>query len=231
MSSNRARDKERAIQLRLAGKSYNEIKNTLKLPSKGTLSFWFKDLNLTPQAKKLLASNIQRATERGLIDFNKQRSARIIQENNHARKFGLRQIKRLTNRELMLIGAALYWGEGTKYHKERTAALVFTNSDPIMVRLYLRFIRKIFNIPEERIRAGIQIHDNVDEMSARQYWAQVMRVPIDRFYVTHQASRASLRKRDSRTLPHGTVSVRVHYRKIFYTVMGMIDGLGRTSKQ
>ena len=230
MSSNRAKDKERATQLRLAGKSYNEIKNTLNLPSKGTLSFWFKDLILTPQAKKLLASNIQKATERGLTDFNRKRSARIIQENDYARQSGFRQIKRLTNRELMLIGAALYWGEGTKYHKERTAALVFTNSDAVMVRLYMRFIRKIFKISEERIRAGIQIHDNVDEMLARQYWAHVMGVPIDRFYITHQASKASLKKRNPRTLPYGTVSIRVHYRKIFYTVLGMIDGLGRVNK-
>lgn len=230
MSSNRAKDKERATQLRLAGKSYNEIKNTLNLPSKGTLSFWFKDLILTPQAKKLLASNIQKATERGLTDFNRKRSARIIKENDYARQSGLRQIKRLTNRELMLIGAALYWGEGTKYHKERTAALVFTNSDAVMVRLYMRFIRKIFKISEERIRAGIQIHDNVDEMLARQYWAHVMGVPIDRFYITHQASKASLKKRNPRTLPYGTVSIRVHYREIFYTVMGMIDGLGRVNK-
>jgi len=230
MSSNRAKDKERATQLRLAGKSYNEIKNTLNLPSKGTLSFWFKDLILTPQAKKLLASNIQKATERGLTDFNRKRSARIIKENDYARQSGLRQIKRLTNRELMLIGAALYWGEGTKYHKERTAALVFTNSDAVMVRLYMRFIRKIFKISEERIRAGIQIHDNVDEMLARQYWAHVMGVPIDRFYITHQASKASLKKRNPRTLPYGTVSIRVHYRKIFYTVLGMIDGLGRVNK-
>ena len=230
MSSNRAKDKERATQLRLAGKSYNEIKNTLNLPSKGTLSFWFKDLILTPQAKKLLASNIQKATERGLTNFNRKRSARIIQENDYARQSWLRQIKRLTNRELMLIGAALYWGEGTKYHKERTAALVFTNSDAVMVRLYMRFIRKIFKISEERIRAGIQIHDNVDEMLARQYWAHVMGVPIDRFYITHQASKASLKKRNPRTLPYGTVSIRVHYRKIFYTVLGMIDGLGRVNK-
>ena len=230
MGSNRAKDKERATQLRLAGKSYNEIKNTLNLPSKGTLSFWFKDLILTPQAKKLLASNIQKATERGLTDFNRKRSARIIQENDYARQSGFRQIKRLTNRELMLIGAALYWGEGTKYHKERTAALVFTNSDAVMVRLYMRFIRKIFKISEERIRAGIQIHDNVDEMLARQYWAHVMGVPIDRFYITHQASKASLKKRNPRTLPYGTVSIRVHYRKIFYTVLGMIDGLGRVNK-
>jgi transposase-like protein len=77
-------EKDRAIELRLEGKSYSQIKNTLGINSKGTLSLWFKNLELPANSIKLLEDTIARATEKGLLQFNTLRTQRIKEENNEA---------------------------------------------------------------------------------------------------------------------------------------------------
>ena len=68
----------------MEGQSYNEIRKTLGVPSKGTISYWLKGLVLSPVAKKKLKLNTQRAHSRGFFLFNSERSARIEKENVEA---------------------------------------------------------------------------------------------------------------------------------------------------
>jgi hypothetical protein len=220
--------KQKAIDLRQAGNSYGYIAKSLGLKSKGTLSAWFKDLELSPGAKQALQQNIARANKRGFLQFNKERSARISVENEAALEQGRKQIGKLSKRELMLVGAALYWGEGTKYQRTNgSLTLVFTNSDPLMVRVFMRFVREILKIEELRIRAGIHLYDPLKTPASRLYWSKVTGLPIERFYISQQRSRASKGVRNSARLPHGTVCIRVNSRTIFNRVLGMIDGLSR----
>jgi len=195
--------KEKAIQMRLKGHSYNDIQKRLNLPSKGTLSCWFRSLQLSPEAQSVLRDRTVIASTRNLLKFNVARSKRIKSENIKAFRDGQNRIGSLTKRELMLIGAALYWGEGTKSDNlGRLPSLAFTNSDPTMVKVYLRFVRKIFKVPS--VRTGL---------------------PKDRFYVTTMVSRLSAGKRNPRLLPHGTLALRVCDRKLFHHMKGMIRGL------
>src|SRR3989338_3277754 len=106
--------KGRAIQMRLKGRSYNDIQKNLNLPSKGTLSYWFRDLELSEKAKAVLLERTRTASKINLLKFNTSRSKRIKSENKSEFKSGRKEIGPLTARELMLVGAALYWGEGTK---------------------------------------------------------------------------------------------------------------------
>jgi hypothetical protein len=218
--------KQKAIQLRLQGKSYTAILRQLQLKSKGTLSIWFRGLELPPKTQRLLKNNISRAAERGFFEFNRNRTARIRSENEAAYHRGIGEIGTLTTRELFLVGAALYWGEGTKYERVGgTAAVVFTNSDPEMIRVFLCFVRLVLKIKEDRIRAGINLYDIKKIATSRKYWAGVTGLPEERFYISRLISGASSGKRDKNRLPHGTVSIRISNRKEFYRIKGMIRGL------
>lgn len=226
--------KRKAIELRLAGKSYTQIIKRLNLKSKGTLSAWFRELELPEKSKKLLRNNMTRATERGLLEFNRKRSRLIQEENKVAYEIGLRKIGKLNNREILLLGAALYWGEGTKYERKNgSIALVFTNSDSEMIWIFMRFLRQILNVPEERIRAGIHMYSRVetDVQQARRYWSDVTKLPVDRFYISQLVSGASSLKKDKNKLPHGTLGIRINDRKIFFHVKGMMRGLIEGSKK
>ncbi len=220
--------KQKAIQLRLEGRSYTEILRQLQLKSKGTLSVWFKDLKLPPKSKRLLKSNVARAFERGFFEFNKNRTLRIRSENETAYQEGMKEVGTITHRELLLVGAALYWGEGTKHeHTRGSLSVIFTNSDSEMIKVFLRFIRLILKTKEERIRAGINLYDEKKIGISRKYWSNITGLPEDRFYISQLVSRASAGKRDKNRLPYGTLSLRISDRKGFYRIKGMMAGLAQ----
>lgn len=218
--------RQEAIRLRKAGKSYSEIRKELKIKSKGTLSVWFRELKLSNKERKRLVGNMLLAQKRGLLKFNRERSEIIRNENQRSLKEASASIPQLSQKDLLLVGTALYWGEGTKGDQYRLS-ITFSNSDPAMVVLFMRFVREVLKIQEEKIRAGIRIHPNIKEEGARKFWSKVTRLPVDRFYITKQISSASKLKRLRRFLPFGTVAIRINNRTSFYRVKGYIEGLAR----
>ena len=225
MGIKREVERQRAIQLRLEGKSYNEIRKTLGVLSKGTISYWLKGLVLSPAAKKKLKLNTQRAHERGFFLFNSERTARIEKENTEAVFRGRSSIGKLTTRELSLITAALYWGEGTKKASKANQLLAFVNSDPKMIAVFLKFVREALHVPEEKIRAGIHLYDSTTDVQGKKFWSRITKLPQDRFWIVRQVSRASKGVRDRRSLPFGTLVVKINDRKLFHYMLGMIEGL------
>lgn len=217
--------KEKAFALRKNGASYNKIRETLGIKSKGTLSYWFKDMKLSKKSEKLLAKNKQLARERGLFTANRERSSRIKNENNQAYADGLSSIPNLSKADILLIGTALYWAEGSKSEKTANLSLNFSNSDPLMIAVYMRFVREILKIPEERIRAGIHIYPSIAPHDARKFWSTATKLPEERFYIITQISRASQGKRPYNILPYGTAVIKVNSRVQFHKVKGMMHGI------
>lgn len=217
--------KQEAIALRRNGMSYNNIIKKLGIKSKGTLSLWFKNLKLSNKSKNLLEKNNKLAHDRGLFITNNNRSIRIKKENLEAYNTGKECINLISEKELLLIGAALYWGEGSKSERVTGTPLDFSNSDPRMVSVYMKFIRKILKIPEEKIRAGIHLYPSTSVNKAREFWAITTSLPKDRFYIIKQISRASQGKRPFNILPYGTIAIKINSRIQFHKVKGMIHGI------
>lgn len=229
MGFRRITERRRAIKLRLQGKSYNEIRKIIGVPSKGTISVWLRGITLTSVAKKRLANNIKKANERGLFKFNAMRTARIQKENIEACRLGIDEIGNLSKRELMLVGAALYWGEGTKNFSNPNVYLSFVNSDPKMIRCYMRFLREVLSISKEKIKTAIHLYSGTTDETGKEYWSKITGLPKNGFRIIRQISRASRGKRNPRLLPFGTVVIRVHDRKLFSRVRGMIEGLAKNA--
>ena len=213
-----------AIKLRLAGKSYGEIAKTLDV-SKGSLSVWFKNLKLTKTAQKLLEEKMIIAQEHNLFENNRRRTQTIQIENQKIKQNAADEIKPLSKYELTLVGASLYWGEGWK--RGTTHLVELANSDPDMVALYLRFLREILQVPEEKLRVSIHVHPNVSTQSAIKFWSKITKIPKERFHITTQISRASQGKRPKNSLPYGTLKLDVCDRQKFQQIKGWIDGLIR----
>ncbi len=217
--------KTEAIRLRRKGHSYNIIRKILGIKSKGTLSHWFKNLALSKKSRGLLNKNNNLAHKRGLFTANKNRDVRIKKENHEAYTEGQNYINSISEKELLLIGAALYWGEGSKSERMTSTPLDFSNSDHAMVSVYMKFLRKILRVSEERIRAGIHLYSSIPIDKARKFWASTTNLPEDRFFIINQVSRASQGKRPFNILPHGTVAIKVSSRIQFNKVKGMIHGI------
>jgi hypothetical protein len=217
--------KKKAIDLRRNGKSYNEIIKTLGIKSKGTLNAWFKNLKLSKKSKKLLEKNNRLAHKRGLFISNTRRSERIKEENKEAYRSGLENIDSISEKELLLIGASIYWGEGSKSERMTSTPLDFSNSDPLMVSVYMKFLRQILKVPEERIGAGIHLYSSTPINKAKKFWALTTGLPENRFFIINQVSKASQGKRPFNILPYGTIAIKVSSRIQFHKVKGMIAGI------
>ncbi len=220
------KDYQAALALRLEGKTYGEIRGIFKIP-KSTLSGWFSDLKISGKAKKVLESKKKNGYYK-LVEFNKTRTLGIVKENENIRKKFESHIGELNNRELMVIGAALYWGEGYKNFNQKKSAypyLCLGNSDPRMIVVFINFLEKILGITKDRIKAPIFIYPGMVPEEAINYWQNLTKIPRENFRCQMAMSRASQRKRPKNLLPYGTLQLRVIKRQEFFKIRGLIDGI------
>ncbi len=218
------RDKERAIELRKEGKSYNEIHKSLNVP-KSTLSGWFRDLRFSEDIKIRLIDETKRKWAQNITDFNKRRAKVILEEAQRMQDEEAKKVPRVSKKELWLLGTALYWAEGSK--RERWQAR-FTNSDPEMIKFIMRYFREICGVEEDKFKLTLQIHPNVSEEAAKRYWSDVTNLSPTQFYKTLDAvSKTSKHKRGPKRLPYGTLKISISDVRIANKIKGWLKGLTR----
>ncbi|MGB2762349.1 MAG: hypothetical protein WBC21_02290 [Minisyncoccales bacterium] len=218
------KDKNFAIRLRKQGKSYNEIVKILKIP-KSTLSYWLRDIKIPPEIKTKFWNRTRKKWAENIIKFNKKRARVAREKSEKFQKIASRNINKLTQRELLLVGAALYWAEG---YKKRRGTLQFSNSDPVMIKLMIKFFKKICKSPKEKIRATVQIHPNVTSEKAINYWSRISGVSKTQFTKCYsRLTSSSKQKRPFNTLPYGTLRIAIYDTQITDKVKGWIQGISK----
>ncbi len=218
-------DYKEAIRLRMSGKSYNEIARSLDV-GKSLLSYWLKGLQLPEEAKKILEAKSNYPKEK-FADYNRKRHEFVLRQNKESRENSSKKVKALNGYQILLLGAALYWGEGQKRHggKRVSPHIAFTNSDSDMIKFFMRFLKEILQVPEEKIKALVHIYPDTPREGAIRFWSSTTKLPKKNFSVTQSISRSSQGKRSKNLLPHGTLTLRVSNRQKFFEIMGLIDGL------
>jgi len=216
-------DHEKAIALRMTGKSYNEIAKDLGV-CKSCLSYWLKNLNLPTEAIKILERKKSNASDK-LAECNRKKHERVQADNKEIKETFSKKVGLITDRELFLIGAALYWGEGYKNFNKGSHYISFVNSDPDMVKIFLLFVRKILKVSEDKLKPSIHIYPSISKDSAISFWAEITNIPKYKFHTYNQISRASKGKKPKNLLPYGTLDLRIISRQKFFEIMGLIDGI------
>lgn len=217
--------KDKAILLRIQGLSYNEIVERLSV-SKGSLSSWLRDIEIDLCQKvrikdKILNNRIK------FLEYNIIRSKKAEGEKQSLYNKSKNEITNITKEELKLTGIGLYWAEGYKANLWKTVS--FSNSDPKMIVLMMRWFREICDVKEEKFRVKLQIHDKAVVENAEKFWAEITRIPLTQFTKsTIKISKSSGLKRGN-ILPYGTVQIRVSDTKLLVKIKGWIDGLGALS--
>jgi len=175
-------EKQKAIELRKQGLSYNEILREVPV-AKSTLSLWLRSVGLSQKQK-------QRLTEKKLASMKRGQEAcrakriRITQEiKSVARK----EVGKITKRDLWLIGVALYWAEGSK-EKEidgrvRNGRVRLSNSDPFLIKTFLKWLTEIRRVPKTDIAFRIYLHETSRHrlLEVQKYWSEILNFPLDCF--------------------------------------------------
>jgi hypothetical protein len=119
----------------------------------------------------------------------------------------------------------LFWAEGSR-SPNRVAV---TNSDPELIRLFVRFLRGWFAVAPEELRVACNLHVDTEHEQRRleTFWLEVAGGPqgsLTRSTV-NRTSRAGLGKRRNK-LPFGTCRVTVHSTRIAQHLLGAIQEYG-----
>jgi hypothetical protein len=113
-------------RLRGAGHTYDEIAE-LTGASKGSLSLWLRDMPKEfDGSKERRLARLRATCDVARAERLRQRERQVVEISG--------EVGELTRRDLCLVGAALYWAEGTKSKQWRVRdRLTFINSDPSVI--------------------------------------------------------------------------------------------------
>lgn len=218
-------EKHKAILLRKQDLSYRDILKELPV-AKGSLSYWLRDIELNPCQRKKIDGKILNSRDR-FLEYNRIRSETIKTEKQFLYNKSSSAVGIINERELKLVGIALYWAEGYTANSWRTVS--FANSDPDMICLMMRWFREICKVKEERFRLKLQTHDKKDVNRLKEFWSAITGISLSQFTKsTIKISKSSKLKRGN-TLPYGTVQIRVSDIRLFTKIRGWIKGLGAPS--
>jgi Homeodomain-like domain len=210
-------EREKARKLRHdEGMSIKEIAARLGV-SASSVSRWTADIALAPGFAEALrernpANNGRRSGSRA--QSASKRANRLMEQRRG------RELARCPTR-LHLAGCMLYWAEGSKGRNSVT----LTNSDPDLIRLFVRVLRECYDVAPERIALSVNCHLNngLELADIEAWWLERLELPRAslRQASVNRVSRASRRRRN--VLIHGTARVSVFSTAIVQSIYGAIQ--------
>jgi len=171
------KEKQKAIKLRKKGFCYSEILKEVPV-AKSTLSLWLQDVGLAKKQKQRLTEKKKKAQQRGAEARKEQRIILTKKIKHSARK----EIGEISKRDLWIAGIALYWAEGAK-ERRKAAQVTLGNTDPYLIKIFLKWLIEICQISESEINFRICLHKNSKNRLAvvRKYWSRETDFPIENF--------------------------------------------------
>jgi hypothetical protein len=134
----------------------------------------------------------------------------------------------LTDRELTLIGAVIYWCEGAKSKPWRPQdwTVKLTNSDPLLVDLFLRYL-ELLGRPRRELTYRLSIHQTADIHAALAWWQDRLGLPADTpIAVTVKRHQPSPGRRNLGPDYHGCIVVTApRARDVYWRMEGVLSGL------
>jgi transposase-like protein len=218
--------RSRAIELRRDGWSVNDIASELGVAN-STAFQWVRHLPLDRDSERARKKreHSKLMTDAQWAAFRERRDARRAAAHAEAAA----AVGVLSDRDLLILGAAIYWCEGAKSKPWRLDEKIqFTNSDPMLVELFLRFLES-----QGRDRAEltyrVSIHESADHAGAVDWWVERLALPRERFM------RTTLKRHTPRTNRqntgedyHGCLVVNVPKgRELYWWIEGVMRGCAK----
>lgn len=173
--------KKRIQSLRRKGYSYSEMQKIVGVGvPKSTLSCWCNAISLTTGQLRLLKKRSDKkliAARKIALETNRKKRETYLGElrssNNHL--IGLLQSADVAK----LMAVMLFLGEGAK---NRRGSLMFGNSDPAIIKLFLQLLRKCYKIDESKFRCTVQCRADQNVEYLERFWSKVTQIPLNKFY-------------------------------------------------
>jgi hypothetical protein len=202
-------ERRQARQLRRTGLPLAEIAARVGA-SKSSVSLWVRDV---PFEAPVVRPSRGRRRDPNALQRRKQGEIERLLEEGRVR------IGRLSEREFLVAGVALYAGEGTK----RDGAVRFANSDPRMIVFFCCWLRRFFEIDESRLRVCLYLHEGLDLVATIAYWSALTAIPPSQFVKPYRAVPDPTIRHAKHV--HGCVTVGYSCSRTHRSIMGLVGAL------
>jgi hypothetical protein len=202
-------ERQQARRLRRAGLPLGEIAARVGV-SKSSVSLWVRDVEFDAPVPRAVRG---RRRDPNALQRRKQGEIERLLEEGRLR------IGRLSEREFLVAGAALYAGEGAK----GDGRVRFVNSDPRIVVFFCTWLRHFYEVNESRLRLALYLHQGLDLVAAMAYWSALTGIPEAQFTQPYRAvPDPSIRHAKH---VHGCVTVSYSCSATHRAVMGLVRAL------
>jgi hypothetical protein len=201
-------ERQQARQLRRTGLPLAEIAARLGV-AKSSVSLWVRDVEFQPLPP------VTRGRRRAPNALQRRRQVEIDRLVTEGRV----RIGRLSEREFLVAGVALYAGEGSK----RDRAVKFANTNPRMIAFYCAWLRQFFEIDEGRLRARLYLHEGLDLAASVAFWSELTGIPPSQFHKPYRATPDPSIRHTKHV--HGCVSIDYSCSTTHRSIMGLVGAL------
>lgn len=144
--------------------------------------------------------------------------ASYIKHNGAGDPFSIKDIRTVADAQLLGIGIGLYWGEGNKANRY---SVRLGNTDPQLIKMFIRFLVEICGVRKSDMRFGLQIFSDIDPQQALAFWMKKLSVEDSQFYkvtVTISGSIGTYRHK----CEYGVLTVYYHNKKLRDILINML---------
>lgn len=166
------KEKSKAIELRKLGYSYSQIKEELHV-SKSSLSLWLRDMPLPEERIRELRDTSSIRIERTRETKRKKKQNRLDELDKKVAA----EIGALTEREIMIAGLFLYWGEGSKTSPMCTS---LSNTDPSVLLFFIKWL-EVLGVPKNRLKVHVHLYSDMEIEKELEYWSATLGIPRTSF--------------------------------------------------
>jgi hypothetical protein len=213
------KEKELAIQLRLQGKSYSQIKESVHV-SKSTLSVWLFDFPLSKERMILLRDRNPRRIER----FRNTMKQKREQKERKAYRRAQVDINKINNRDLFIGGFFLYWGEGLKAAQSTVG---ISNTDPFIILYFISWL-KLLGVHKKHLIIRLHLYKDMDIRKEILFWSKKIKIPETQFKKPYIKNTTSYNRTWKSLSAHGTCNVVFFDQKLHDYVLGGLQYLRDT---
>ena len=205
-------ERERARELRAQSWTLQEIADELGV-AKGSVSVWVRDVDFTPKPRNRGHS----AQQPHPLHLKK------LAEIERCRDEAEALVGRLSERDLRMFAVGLYAGEGST----TTGTVSLANSNPVLLRVFVTWLRSEFHLDESRLRAKLYLQQGLYLDASRGHWSNVLDIPESRFGTPYRAVSDPSRRRSKHV--HGCATVLYSCTRTHRRVMAMIEAVTSSS--
>ncbi len=222
----KSKERNRAIALRKQGVSIKEIAKKVGV-SKSSVSLWCRDIMLSDAQVRVLHEKMVIGSYVGRMAGSRTQHEKRIQRVNDSERTGIKEIGKLSKRDLLISLISLYWGEGSKKKRE----LFINNSDPEMIVFLIKSFIELFGVKKDRfiLAVGINVIHKQRDKEIKQYWSNLTGIPLTQFRKTIFIKAKNKKNYANFPTHYGTLRINISKSiDIYYKIMGLIQGLKRS---